>query len=311
MMQPAFSSFFAALLIAVMAVKADTPPPLRFGPFIQQDVILEGSPTGFGYVPPTGWYSAQAGWMEPLNIFANPWFHQTYLETQANTTISPYQADIGMMLNLKPLRFFEGGVGYNRIVYPYTLIGFVRPADSPSTWLPDREAWRTRAIFDARKDEGVGADVFTFHGDLNADIGKLQLRAGATRSLWDVDITDRDIIYDYRSGLLIQKRDRLSSFYGQALFNTSSDFGDFSMHGWEIRDQYWSVTHTGLSEDLISGGFSGLRHGHNSERSYHGLDGLVGFWISQPQLNDQAWWKHLQITLQWMWNIQILNLGEN
>ncbi len=282
MIQPAFFSFFGALLAAVLAVNADTPPPVRFGPFVQQDVTVRASPTGFAYLPPSGWYSAQAGWMEPLNILPTALFRQTYLEAQGNATVSPYQADLGMTLHIKPIRFLEGGLGYNRILYPYTLVGFARPADSPATWLPDPSEWRTREILGSRKNEGVGADVFTFQGELNAEVGKLQLNAGGFRSLWDVDITDRDIIYEYRSWpSLIRKRDRLTSLYGQGLLNVSPEFGGFTMHGLEVRDQYWWVTHTGQSENLISAGFSGLRHGHNDERTYHGLDGLFGFWTTQ------------------------------
>lgn len=317
MIKSPFYSFFGTLCMVSMAVlmgtpvKADTPPPLRFGPYLQQNVVIEGSPTGFSYVPPAGWYTAKAGWMEPLNLLPNTWFHQTYLEADGNTTISPYQADLGMELNLKPLHFLEGGVGYNRILYPYTLVGFVRPADSPSTWLPSPAEWRTREILDARKTEGVGADVFNFHADANAEIGDLQLLAGASRSLWDVDITDRDIIYDYRSGLLIKKQDYLSSLYAQGLLSTDPHFGGFTARGIEIRDQFTWATATSQSENLISGGFFGLRHGQNGERSYQGLDGLVGFWTSQPQLDGQIWWKHFQISLEWMWNIQILHLSEN
>lgn len=301
----------AVVLASLLLAHGDGVRPLRFGPYLQQDVLLEGSPFGSRYMPPSGAYNLQVGWMEPINILPHPLFRGTYLETQGNATVSPYQSDVGVIFNLKPIRFLEGGLGYNRLLFPYTLVGFNTGGNKDS--LPSPERWRTTEILDLRKREAVGADVFTFQANFTMDVGPVQLHAGAFRSLWDVDVTDRDVVLEYHSGLLIQKRERINSFYGQTLIKMNPDFmlAGITARGIEFREQYWWATHTGLDEHLLSVGLSGIRRGRNNDRLYHGLDGLVGYWVAHPQLRGGDVLKRFHLSLQWMWNIQILHLGEN
>jgi hypothetical protein len=299
---------FAALATATLSMAHDDGAQiLRFGPFLQQGFTLEGSPAGYRYLPPSGSYNFQAGWMEPISILPKALFRGTYLETQGNATLSPYQADIGVVFNLRPIRFLEGGLGYNRLLFPNTLIGF--HGDS----LPGLASWRTKEILGTGNREIAGADVFTFHVNATMNAGWFELRAGGFRSLWDVQVSDRDIFLEYHSGFLMKKRDRINSMYAQAMFNLEPYFQweGFTARGLAIRDQYWWTTRTGLSQNLVSAGLTGFRRGHNDDRSYHGLDGLIGFWTDNPQLNGQDWWKHFYLSLQWTWNIQILHLGEN
>jgi hypothetical protein len=282
--------------------------PKRFGPFLQQGIELDGSPAGFRQTPTFGAYNFQAGWIEPIGVL--PWgiFRGTYVETQGNATLSPYFSDVGTIFNLKPIRFVEIGLGYNRLLFHYSLAGF------QGTQLPEPDRWRTLDILRSDSLEAAGADVFTFHSNFTVDLARLQLHAGGFRSLWDVDVRDaRDIFFEYRSGLLVRKRDRINSLYGQALLNLEPHLGflGFMARGVEVRDQYWWTSQTGLSQHLLSAGFSGWRWGRNSGRLYRGLDALLGFWISHPQLDNRPWQERLHVSLIWTWNVQILNLTED
>ena len=218
-----------------------------------------------------------------------------------------------MIINFKPIRFLEGGVGYNRLLFPYTLLGFSWPAGAGNGWVPSVEQWRTTQISSGRKNESVGADIFTYQANFTMDVGKVQLHAGAFRSLWDVDVQDRDVVLEYRSGLLIQRRDRINSTYAQMLLklDPTSEWLGFRASGFEIRDQYWWVTHTGLTQNIVSAVLSGLRRGRNNDRAYHGLDILIGGWTDHPQFEGHEWWTRLYLNLRWTWNIQILHLGED
>ena len=309
---PRLSFVFASLMIATVMTHGESIRPLRFGPFLQQAVTFEGSPVGYGYLPPTGSYNFKAGWMEPINIRAGDIFHGTYLETQGNATLSPYQSDLEVVFNLKPIRFLEGGLAYNRLLFPGSMLGFNRPVGAALDWTPTSSEWRTGKVFNSRVREAVGADVFTFHGNLILDVGRVQLLMGAFRSLWDVNTENKDILLEYNSGLLIQKNDRINSLYAQTLLALNPYLAGwgFTAQGILIRDQYTWATHTHQNENLVAIGFTGLRKGHNNERTYHGLDGEIGLWTQNPQLNGRDWPLRLHLALQWIWNIQILHLGE-
>jgi hypothetical protein len=269
---------------------------------------------GNRYLPPTGSVDIKAGWMEPISILHNALFHGAFLETRGNATLSPYQSNVGVLFNLKPVRFLEGGLEYTRLLFPHSMVGFSQPAGSSTDWLPSQSQWQTSQIFDSSLRETIGSDVFTFHGNLMVDIGRVQLLAGAFRSLWDVDTQDRDILLEYNSGLLIKKKDRINSVYAQTLLNLDpyfSGWGGFTAQGILLRDQYTWTTHTHLSENLVAVGFAGLRRGRNDDRSYHGLDVEIGYWTQHPQFNGKGLAPRLHLALQWMWNIQILHLGED
>ncbi len=302
-----------AFLPAALPIRADDVRPIRFGPYLQQSVTLAGNPVGWRYVPPNGSYGFQAGWIEPIGPPTDGLFRGTYLEAEASATASPFESDAGTGFNLKPLRFLEGGIKYNRVLFPNTLVGFNPPDGAPNNWLPNVDQWRAFDILEAGLRETAGADVFTFHGSATVDLGRLQLHAGGFRSLWDVDVQDQEIIFEYNSNLLIRKRDRLSSLYGQAFLDLEPYLhaGPFTLRGFTVRDQYWSTTETGQQQNLASVGFTDLRLGHNTGRRYRGLDGFVGFWTDHPQLDNLGGWEHLRLNFEWVWNVQILHLTDD
>jgi hypothetical protein len=284
---------------------ADGVRPERFGPFLQQGFGFRGNPAGWRDVPLTGSYSFQAGWMEPINAPSGFLFRSTYVEAQGNAEISPYQADIGTAFNLKPIRFLEAGVGYNRLLFHKSLVGF--PAQGPPS------QWRAMELIRADVREWAGADVFTFQGNATVNMGRLQLHAGAQRELWDVDASEHEFLVEYQTDFLIRKRDRINSVYGQLHLNLEPylAFLGFTMRGFTLRQQFWWTSQTELQQHLVSGGISGLRWGRNSGRRYRGLDVFTGWWLEHPQVPGDAGTKSLYLNLQWVWNIQVLRLSAN
>ena len=309
---PVARALFALLVLLLATPRADGVRPQRFGPFLQQSVTLQGNPAGSDYVYPFGGYNFQAGWMEPIALAPWPVFKGTYLETQVNTTLSPWQYDFGIAFNLKPIRFFEFGLSYNRLVYPYTLAGFTAPAGAPENWVPEDRQWQPSRILGADKLDAAGTDIFTYQGNLTFDVGPVQLHGGGSYSMWDVD-TRQSVVLEYRTGLLIRPQDRIGSAYFQTLMSPGPEasFLGFSARGWAIRNQYWWTVQTDLEQNLLSTGFIGLRRGWNNDRQYRGLDGWVGYWTKHPQLGDDQPWRNVSVSLQWTWNIQILNLRDN
>lgn len=298
--------------IATGAAHADGVRPQRFGPFLQQSLIAQGNPAGYNRVFPFGAYNLQAGWMEPIAALPWPVFHGSYIETQANATFSPYQTDFGIAFNLKPIRFFEFGVAYNRLFFPNTLAGYDFPDSADRSVLPARSRWRPPQIFGADHFTAAGADIFTYQGNVTFNLGPLQLHGGGSYSMWDVDTREHDLVLEYRSGFLIQRRDRIGSTYAQILIRPDSGMGmsGITAHGFGVRNQLlWSVQ-TELTQNLVSAGFSGLRWGRRGGRLYQGVDGWLGYWTRHPQMDGQNHWQKLNLSLQWTWNIQILNLTD-
>jgi len=302
----------AAAAALAAASQADGVRPQRFGPFLQQSVIAQGNPSGYARNYPFGAYNLQAGWMEPIAALPWPVFRGSYIETQGNATFSPYQTDFGIAFNLKPVRFFEFGLAYNRLFFPNTLAGFNYPDTSNTDILPPRERWRPPQILGVDHLSAAGADIFTYQGNLTANLGPIQLHGGGSYSLWAVDTRSHDLILEYKSGLLIKRHDRIGSLHAQALVRPDSGMGFMGLtsDGFGMRSQLWWTVQTGLTQNLVSAGFSGLRRGRNAGRLYRGLDGWVGYWTWHPQLADQEAWQKLYVSLQWTWNIQILNLTD-
>jgi hypothetical protein len=302
-----------ALLAALSgAAHADGVRPQRFGPFLQQSLAVQGNPAGADYVFPSGAYNFQAGWMEPIAILPWPVFKGSYIETQGNATLSPWQYDFGIAFNLKPLRFLEFGLAYNRLVYPYSLAGFTAPEGAGSDWRPTNREWQPPLILAADKLEAAGTDIFTYQANLTFELGPLQLHGGGSYGMWDVD-TRQDVVLEYRTGLLIRPQDRIGSAYLQTLVSPGpeSSFLGFTARGWAVRNQYGWTVQTKLDQNLLSTGFIGLRRGWNDDRQYRGLDGWVGFWTKHPQLEGRQPWQRVNVSLQWTWNIQILNLTDH
>ena len=192
--------------------------PQKFGPFLQQSMAFQGNPAGSDYVYPFADYNLQAGWLEPIAILPWPLFKGSYIEAQGNATASPYQVDFGIAFNLKPIRFFEFGLAYNRLVYPYTLAGFSAPDSASADWMPTKHEWQPSEILGADHLQAAGTDIFTYQANLTFDAGPVQLHGGGYYSLWDVDAAhSSDLVLEYRTGLLIHKKDRIGSLYAQTM----------------------------------------------------------------------------------------------
>ncbi len=308
---------FPALSLSLLIGMAGAFPnegvrPQRFGPFLQHSLTLEGNPSGYQRIFPFGGYNLQAGWMEPIAIVPGALFRGSYIETQGNVTVTPGQTDFGVAFNLRPIRFAEFGIAYNRLFFPYTLAGFSTPDTAPAGWLPEPRAWRPPQVFDLDRLEAAGADIFTYHANLTFDLGRVQVHGGWAYSMWDVASNRHDLVLDYATGLLIKRRDRISSLHAQALYvpQPESSILGFTAAGWGIRHQYRQTVQTDLSQSLLSAGFTGLRRGRNGERLYLGLDGWVGYWTDHVQLQGRGPGERLNIDLRWTWNIQILDLAD-
>lgn len=310
-MKPAFSLFLALLAGHAGAFPSEGVRPQRFGPFLQHSLAVEGNPAGYERIFPFGGYNFQAGWMEPIAIFPGKLFRGSYIETQGNITITPGQSDFGVAFNLRPIRFLEFGLSYNRLFFPYTLAGFNTPEGAAPGSSPSPEAWRPPQIFDQDRLEAAGADIFTYQANVTAGIGRLQFHGGGSYGMWDVASRSHDFVLDYRTGMLIKRRDRIGSLYAQAMYTPSpnAELSGFSVTGLGVRNHYWWTVQTALSQNLLSAGFTGLRRGRNGERLYLGLDGWIGYWAEHVQLEGRDIQERLHVSLQWTWNIQILDMS--
>lgn len=300
------------ILACAVSAAADGVRPQRFGPFLQQSISAEGNPTGYSRIFPFAGYNFQAGWMEPIAVLPWPLFRGSYLETQANATVSPYQTDFGIAFNLKPIRFFEFGIAYNRLFFPNTLAGFTAPDTADYSVLPPEARWRPTQIFGVDHLSAAGADIFTYQANLTVNTGPLQWHTGASYGMWAVDTRVHDLILEYRTGMLIKRHDRIGSHVTQVLYRPDADMNlaGLTAGGFGVRNQYWWTVQTGLSQNLLSAGFSGVRIGRNLSKRYQGLEGWIGMWTRHPQLTDLDTWEKLHVTLRWTWNIQILDLTE-
>ena len=301
------------LFFAFMAMELSASPrtealrPERFGPYLQQSLDLSSSLSGFDDLVPFGSYSFQTGWVEPISPSTGGPFQGTTLEAQGNISVSPYQSDIGTVFNLRPIRFMEFGVGYNRLVYHYSLMGYSHSSVDSLT----KDEWKASNIMNSQDRQTAGADVFTFQGKIMVNLGRLQVNAGGNRSLWDVDVQDKNILFEYHSGMLIKKRDRINSVYARAIINLDPYLGffGFTAQGFEIRNHFWWTSQTAMQQNLSAIGLTGLRWGKNNSRSQRGLDILLGLWTEHTQLNGRNGWDRLSINLQWSWNAQVLDLS--
>lgn len=309
------TAVLALMTVAALATfsRADGVRPQKFGPFLQQSMAFQGNPAGSDYIYPFADYNLQAGWLEPIAILPWPLFKGSYIEAQGNATASPYQIDFGIAFNLKPIRFFEFGLAYNRLVYPGTLAGFTAPDSAPADWMPPPHEWQPSEILGADHLQTAGTDIFTYQANLTFDAGPVQLHGGGFYSLWDVDAAQSsNLVLEYHTGMLIHKKDRIGSVYAQTMMvpDAESSFLGFTARGWALRDQYWWTVQTGLSQNLLSTGFIGLRRGWNNGRLYRGLDGWVGYWTDHSQLGGRDWWQKVNVSLLWTWNIQILTVAD-
>lgn len=296
---------FAVAAGCFLKAPADTVKPLLFGPFFMNQISITGSPAGYDYILTNGFYHFQVGWIEPISQGSSGLFSETYFETDGNLNVSPFTSDVGTTFNVKPLRYLELGLSYNRMLFHNSMVSFA----SPNGVLPDKELYRPDQILTSDKDFG-GADIFTYHANLTFDIGPAQFYLSGSRTLWDIDAEGKDYVYEYGDGLLLAIRDRVDNFMGQATFDLRphSVFRAMSFVGFAVRDQYWSTDQSGLKKNLVSGGITGIRLGQNSRFQRRGLDLSLGYWTLHDQIPSGSFAKSWVIIADWQWNIHVLRI---
>jgi hypothetical protein len=307
-----FLRLVALLSVILPASKAysDSVKPVNYGPFFMNQLTFTGSPAGYDYALTDLLYHFQVGWIEPLGT--KGLFRETYFETDGNFSLSPFVSDIGTTFNLKPIRYFEMGLSYNRLLYHNSMVAFTLPktnADSSSATLPAEE-WRPSKVLTHDNKEIGGADVFTFQANITFNIGPVQLFGFGSRTLWDVDASGRDYVYEYGNDILIRPRDRVNYALAQISLDLRPHtiFKTVSFKGFSVRNEYWYTTQTKLEKNLISGGITAFRLGQDPERQRRGLDLSLGYWTLHPQIPKNDWVKSLVIISDWKWNIQFLKI---
>ncbi|HKP94257.1 MAG TPA: hypothetical protein VJ385_00745 [Fibrobacteria bacterium] len=303
------SAALAALATALIApaIPADTIKPLLFGPFFMNQVSVWGSPAGYDYVMTNGFYHFQVGWIEPLADGRKGLFGETYFETNGNLHVSPFTSDLGTTFNLKPIRYLEFGLSYNRLLYHNSLVSFARPGSDEKH--PPRELYTPPEVLASGREVG-GADVFTYQINFTLDMGRTQLYLFGSRQLWDVDAKGKDFVYEYGDDLLIRTRDRVNHANGVFSLDLRpwSLFRSVSFQGLEVRDRYWHSDHTELQKNLISFGITGFRLGRNPEHQRRGLDLSVGYWTYHDQIPEGDVAKSFMVIADWKWNIHFLKM---
>jgi hypothetical protein len=291
-------------------IPADSVKPVRFGPFIQNHVNLVSTPAGYDYALTNGNYHFQIGWVEPISTNPSSLFYDTYIETNGNLNLSLFQSDIGTTFKLKPIRYLELGLSYNRLIFNQSMVTFKKSGDD----LPPADQWRPTSILRKIGKEPGGADVFTYHANFTLDIKRVQFFVSGSYNLWDID-TKGDYVYEYSNDLLISPRDRVKNLEAQINLDTRpySLYRSFSYTGFSLRNQFWAAVHTDLKENqmtknLVSFGITGFRMGRNPEMHRRGLDLLGGYWLLHNQIPKDDWVKSLVLIADWRWNIQFLSL---
>jgi len=297
------------ILFAVLAplssnIHADSVKLLHFGPFFMNQLNISASPVGFHDVLSDIRYHFQIGWIEPLAENAKGIFSETYFETDGDFNFSPFTSNIGTTFNLKPIRYLEFGLSYNRLVFHNSMVTFKDVSVTPDMWKPS-------LILPPENRAGGGADIFTFQGNVTYNMGPIQWYFYASRMLFDIDAKGRNFVYEYGNDILIKPRDRINTFILQSFIDLRphSIFKSVSYTGIILKDQYWFSDHTELEKNLVSAGISGFRFGVNPERQRRGLDLSLGYWTSNPQISrDDEWTKNIMILADWKWNIQFLKI---
>jgi hypothetical protein len=293
----------AALLSLSIPARGDSVKPLLFGPFFMNQVSVAGSPAGYDYMLTNGFYHFEVGWNEPFSENSQGFFGQTYFETSGNLNVSPFTSDLGTSFNLKPFRYLEFGLSYNRLVFHNSMISF------QDSLIPDKSRYSPDAIFSGSKDL-AGADIFTYQANFTFNILRTQLYLYASRALWDIDATGKKFVFEYGDGLLIKRRDRVNNLLAQYSIDLQpwSLFRRNSFTGLVLRNQYWSTAQTGLERNMVSFGITGLRRGRNPERQRRGLDLSVGYWTQHDQIPAGDVAKSFVLLADWKWNIHFLKI---
>lgn len=297
----------AAATVFLTAAHADSNKPLLSGPFFMNQVSVWGSPAGYDYVLTNGFYHFQVGWIEPLAENNQGLFGETYFETNGNLNISPFTSDLGTTFNLKPIRYLEFGLSYNRLLFHNSMVTFARPGSNENH--PAKELYTPDRILSSGKEVG-GADIFTYQANLTFDAGPTQFFLYGSRKLLDIDARGKDFVYEYGDDLLIRTRDRVNHLEGVFSVDLKpwSLFRKVSFEGFELRDRYWNTDHTALQKNLISFGLTGFRLGKNPARQRRGLDMSVGYWTTHDQIPEGDVAESFMLIADWKWNIHFLKI---
>ncbi len=303
--------FLGSMLILLARFSfGDSVKPLTFGPFFVNGLSSRISPTGFNQVLSDITYHFQLGWIEPLATKSKGVFEETYFETDGNFNASPFTTDIGTAFYLKPIRYLELGLSYNRLLFNNSMVTFGSTESSANGGGVPLHEWQPSQVIAREYKELGGADIFTYQINGTFNIGPLQLYINGTRTLWDIDAKAKNYVFEYGTDILLKPRDRVNALLTQITFDLRpySLFKTVSFTGLALRSQYWYAAQTRFEKNLISGGITGFRLGQNPERQRRGLDFSIGYWTMNPQLDDSDWKQNIMLLADWKWNIQFLKI---
>jgi hypothetical protein len=293
------------LALAPLAALADSVKPIQFGPYMVNSVTYVGNPASYRYILNNAYYRFQVGWIEPISEQAGGILKDAYFETEGDFNVSPFQSDAGTTFNLKPIRYLEFGLGYNRLMFHNSMVTYT----APKVHMIDLDEARPGDLMKLDREFG-GADVFTFQTNVTVDLGPTQVHVLGSRAFWDIDVPGKDFVYEYGNDLVIKPRDRVNYL----LVKWSLDLSRFSTNprwfytGLAIRNQYWITRQTDQEKNLISAGVTGLRLGRNPDSHRRGLDLSLGYWTMHPQARSDDWVRSLTALMEWKWNVQFLKL---
>lgn len=284
---------------------SDTVKPVQFGPFFLNQLTVVGSPVGYDYVLTNGVYHFQIGWIEPMSQSRTGLFGGTYFETNGNLNVSPYTSDVGTTFNLKPLRYLEMGLSYNRLMFHNSMVAFSRPGGE----IVEKRLYRPDEIALFSKSAG-GADIFTYQANFTLDVGRAQFYLSGARTLWDVDAKGKDFVFEYGDAMLLATRDRVNNVLAQMTLDLRpfSVFPKAGFVGLALRNQYWITDQTNIEKNLVSFGITGLRYGRNPQQHRRGLDFSVGYWTMHDQVPSGDHAKSIVLLADWQWNIHVLKI---
>jgi hypothetical protein len=287
------------------AALPDSVKPVEFGPYMTHHVTYQGNPATYRLALNNAYYRLKIGWIEPIAEHAGGVLKDTYIETDGDFNISPFQSDFGTTFNLKPIRYVELGLSYNRLMFHNSMVSFAAPGAD----MIDLDRARPGDLMELTQEFG-GADVFTFQTNLTLDMGPVQLFVMGARSLWDIDVPGKDFVYEYGNDLVIRPRDRVNTVVSQLAVDLSrfSRSPAYSWTGLALRHHFWLTDRSEQTKNLISAGITGFRLGRNPARQRRGLDLCLGYWLDHPQLDSSDIPQSLTVLMRWTWTVQFLKL---
>ncbi len=285
-------------LLAGLPVMAET-PPLRFGPFMSNNVSAISGLGTLESVLPNAAYTLELGWLEPISADSGGIFHQTRLETNVGFYASPYQIDVSTTFRVHPLSFFGMGLTYNRLLYLGTMVAF-ETEPPQSEWRPGeilRQAWGNGGQFG-------GADIFEFEGQLNFAWSRLHLNLVARTQMWDINVRSREYAYETHNDFLIRTQDHIYTL----LTRFQVDLEPWSKVNLVLQDRMARTRHTGHFRRRWLAGISGLRFGKDTARQSRGLELLAGYYLDHPHRDRVAFPASFVVIADYHWNLRFASL---